>query len=119
MADKKPGKFQQILDDGTLADLEIGPSTIDMHDSILEDLRLRLMRLKPSEQLKLPSDHLKSLSDSSFERDCVVGETAIVYGCNVEFGRKLSENPTVYGYIFTRRDDLPVLEWAELQGGVH
>jgi hypothetical protein len=44
---------------------------------------------------------------------------AMFAGCDFANDQIITENPEVRGYVFTRRNDVPLLEIMEPEGGKH
>jgi hypothetical protein len=89
-------------------------SEIGLDHPVVNDLQVQLLRLRPGEQLKLPHSHFAGLSKEPLELTIV--EIAVASGCDVKYSTLISEEPPVLGYIFTRRADVPILNWAEPEG---
>lgn len=113
--EKKPEKMK-ISFRGMTKEIEIPSSTIDLNHPLLNELQINLLRLRPGEQLKLPFNHFDALTTDPLEQT-IIFEVGIVNGCNVRADEVISENPTVRGYVFTRHEDVPLLEWIEPEGG--
>jgi hypothetical protein len=109
-------KFKMRFPDGRFVELEVPPSKVDPNHPLLLDLQTQLLRLHPEEQLKLPHDHFNAVSEDPLELT-IVPEMAMACGCNSRMDELISENPPVRGYVFTRRDDVPLLHWVEPEGG--
>jgi hypothetical protein len=117
VSDKPPDKFTMTMPDGTKQEIDVPPSQVDMNHPLLNELQIKLLRLKPGEELKVPSNHFDAVTTDPLDLT-VIGEIGIVNGCNVAFDRVISENPPVRGYIFTRLGDVPLMDWIEPEGGV-
>jgi hypothetical protein len=113
--EKKPEKMR-ITFRGMTKEIETPPSTIDPNHPLLNELQINLLRLRPGEQLKLPFGHFDALTTDPLELT-IFFEVGIVNGCDVRADEIISEHPTVRGYVFTRREDVPLLEWIEPEGG--
>jgi hypothetical protein len=119
MADKEFEKFELIMPDGTRKELEVPLSKIDHNHPLLQDFQVQLLRLRPGDELKLPHGHFDQLSDDAFGLTTIIAAVAMQSGCNAKFDELISTNPDVRGYVFTRRDDLPLLDALEPEGGAH
>jgi hypothetical protein len=97
---------------------DVRESDIDLNHPVINDLQVQLLRLKPGVQLKLPDSHFAALSKEPLELTIV--EVGVISGCDVKYSTLISEQPPVRGYIFTRRADVPMLNWvAEPEGEIH
>ena len=95
---------------------DVRESDIDLNHPVISDLQLQLLRLRPGEQLKLPDSHFAALSKEPLELTIV--EVGVISGCDVKYSTLISEEPPVRGYIFTRRADVPILNWVEPKGEI-
>jgi hypothetical protein len=95
----------------TLKRPNVRQSDVDLNHPVINDLQVQLLRLKPGEQLKLPHSHFAALSKEPLELTIV--EVGVISGCDVKYSALISEEPPVRGYIFTRRVDVPILNWVE------
>jgi hypothetical protein len=116
MSEKKPEKFTMTTSDGTTHELELPPSNVDLNHPLLNDLQLQLLRLRPGEQFKLPNGHFDAVSKDPLELT-IIAEIGVHNGCAIKMNTQISEDPPIFGYIFTRTDDVPLLDWIEPVGG--
>lgn len=117
MSDKMPQKFKMIKPDGTVVEIEVPASNVDVNHPLLTELQRDLLRLKAGEQLKLDQNHFDAVSMDPMELT-IIGEIGAISGCDIGFDKLISDNPPKRGYIFTRLDHVPSLEWSEPEGGV-
>jgi hypothetical protein len=90
-----------------------GGQEFPLNAILMSDLQDELLRLRPGETVSKSNEWLRPIATNDFDRTCAVAEVGLLSGCDVQFNHVISENPQIIGAIFTRRPNVPLMDFIE------